>query len=172
MKTQIVDTNVILVANGAHPDVSPKCVSDCAVALYAIKRQGRVAIDDAFEILREYMNNTNAVRGKGVGDAFVKWLLQVKPNPLRCDQIALQPHATKGFERFPDDPELAHFDPSDRKFIALACAHPKHPPILEATDSKWLDWAPALNRHAVEVVFVCEDDIRRFQQRKAQKKQG
>jgi hypothetical protein len=38
---------------------------------------------------------------------------------------------------------------------------------LQAADSKWLDWAAALKRYKVEVIFICEEDIRRFQDRKA-----
>ena len=33
------------------------------------------------------------------------------------------------FEEFPDDSGLADFDPDDRKFIAVACAHEDNPPI-------------------------------------------
>jgi hypothetical protein len=171
MKTQIVDTNVILVANVKHPDVDPACITACAKALEAIKLSGRVAIDDRFRILKEYMNKTDAAHGNGDGDVFVKWLLNVKADRRHCDQIGLQAHQVRGFESFPDDPELETFDPSDRKFVAVACAHPERPPILEAADSKWLDWAAALKRHGVEVIFICEEDIRLFQLRKTRHKE-
>jgi hypothetical protein len=61
------------------------------------------------------------------------------------------------FEEFLLDPSLATFDPSDRKFVAVAVAHPEHPPILNATDSDWWDYREALAHHSVRVEFVCPD---------------
>jgi hypothetical protein len=68
---------------------------------------------------------------------------------------------------FPDDPDLAQFDPSDRKFVAVAAAHPERPPILQAADSKWLAWEKPLRRHDITVEFLCPDDIERFQANKS-----
>jgi hypothetical protein len=169
--TRIVDTNIILIANEQHADVGEECIKTCTLQLLTITRSGRVAIDDGFRILSEYQNKTDANRGNRPGDAFLKWVLRNKANPTKCDQVPLKDHPERGFESFPDDLELKDFDTPDRKFVAVACAHPQHPPILEAADSKWLGWAEALKRHGVKVVFVCEEDIHRFQQRKAQKKQ-
>jgi len=52
----VVDTNVILIANGQHQDISPECVINCVLALESIKRFGTLVLDDGFEILREYQN--------------------------------------------------------------------------------------------------------------------
>ena len=57
---------------------------------------------------------------------------------------------------------LEGFDPDDRKFIAVACAHPEKPPILQAVDSQWLDFRDALRENGVTVAFICEDDIQRL----------
>ena len=168
--TRIVDTNIVLIANQQHKDVSSECVSECTLQLLTITQSGRVAIDDGFRILKEYQRKTNANQGNRIGDAFVKWVLRNNANPTRCDQVQLKNHPVRGFESFPDDLDLKDFDISDRMFVAVACAHPQHPPILEAADSKWLGWAEALKRNDVEVLFVCEDDIRRFQQQKAKNK--
>jgi hypothetical protein len=35
-KTKVIDTNVRLVANGQHADISPECVAECALALQKI----------------------------------------------------------------------------------------------------------------------------------------
>jgi hypothetical protein len=172
-QTKVVDTNVIRVANEQHPEVSRGCIADCALELQSIMRSGRIAIDERFEIISEYQAKMKKPKGKGPGpgDAFVKWVLRNRTNAAKCDQVELREHNTRRYESFPEDEQLKNFDQSDRMFVAVSCAHPEHPPILEAADSKWLNWAEALKRHGVEVVFVCEDDIRRFQQRKAQKKQ-
>lgn len=164
--THIVDTNVILVANRQHADVSETCIVTCTRRLQSIMTTGRIAIDDGYRILKEYQNKTLPGEGKRPGDAFIKWLLRNNANTERCDQIPLVEHPDRGFESFPDDQRLANFDPPDRKFVAVASAHPLHPPISQATDSKWLAWAPALNDYEVTVDFLCLGDIQSFDDKK------
>lgn len=126
-------------------------------------REGRVVLDDAYRILGEYQHKTNPNRSKGAGQVFLKWLLR---NRNRCLFIALREHPERGFRSFPEDPELAQFDPADRKFIAVAAACPEPTEILQAADSKWLGWVSALKRHGIAVRFLCEDDLQRFRERK------
>ena len=47
MMRAVVDTNVVLVANGSHADVSPDCVIACIDRLESLMKNGRVVIDDA-----------------------------------------------------------------------------------------------------------------------------
>ena len=167
--TFIVDTNVILVANGQHDDVGPPCVAACALKLQSIMAGGRIALDQDFEILLEYQNKTTPKKGNRPGDAFVKWALQNNANATKCDRIELHSHPDRGYKSFPDDERLSKFDPPDRKFVAVAAAHKNHPPILQAADSKWLGWAPALSDHGIEVDFLCPGDIQRFHDKKSGK---
>ncbi|WP_374278162.1 hypothetical protein [Azonexus sp.] len=166
MSKMVVDTNVVLVANGQHADVSPECVSACAIALQAVMRTGILVIDDAFQILLEYQNKTQPKKGNRPGDAFVKWALNNRSNTASITQVPLKKHEQRGFESFPDDIELANFDAPDRKFVAVSAADANHPPIAQAADSKWLDWAPALGRHGIQVEFLCSADIQRFHENK------
>jgi hypothetical protein len=158
--TSIVDTNVVLVSNGQHSDVSPDCIAICAQRLQAIMDRERIALDDCFEILNEYQTKTRPKHPKGPGDVFVKWALRMTANQNKCDLVPIQKHPGRGYESFPDDERVGNFDPADRKFIAVAAAHPKRPPILQATDSKWLDTAPFLKDHQIETKFLCPKDIR------------
>lgn len=166
MSVTVVDTNVILVANGQHQDVSPACVIGCVLALERVKNTGKLVLDDGFLIIREYQNKTQPKKGNRPGDAFVKWALNNRCNKKRVESVPLLKHDERGFVSFPDDPELANFDAPDRKFVATAGAHPKKPPISQAADSKWLDWAPALKRHGIEVDFLCPTDIQKFHKKK------
>lgn len=166
MTVRVVDTNVILAANGQHSEVSPGCVINCILTLQSIMKSGKLALDDRFRILEEYQHRTDHKKGKGPGDAFVKWALHNNRNPQNVDQVALQEHDERGFESFPDDPDLTNFDAPDRKFVAVSGAHPGKPIIAQAADSKWLDWAPALQRHGIEVEFLCPADIQRFHEKK------
>lgn len=166
MSVVVVDTNVVLVANRQHQSVSEHCVAECALRLQAIMKDGRVALDDCFRILLEYQNKTRPKTGNRPGDAFVKWVLQNNANPNRVDQVQLREHPDRGFDSFPDDTDLENFDLPDRKFVAVAGAHPGKPSILQAVDSKWLDWAEALKRCGITVEFICQSDIARFHSRK------
>jgi hypothetical protein len=166
MNCIIIDTNVILVTSGQHQDISLECHKNCILQLQLIEKHGHVVIDDGYRILQEYSNKTTPNRPKNLGDAFVKWLQRNKGNASRCTQISITEHHERGFESFPDDPELHSFDPPDRKFVAVAAAHPEKPRILQAADCKWLDWESALNRHGINVEFICKDDVERFHKKK------
>lgn len=166
MTLVVVDTNVILVANNTHPDVSPECVLECVRRLEQLKKSGSIAIDDAYRILGEYQHKTSPRKGKGVGDVFIKWVLTKLGDSQRVQQVALTELAEDQFAEFPA-PELeSAFDRPDRKFAAVANAHPSKPPIWQAADCKWLDWWPELQAKGVEVSFLCSDDVCRFYEKK------
>ena len=166
MSVTVVDTNVVLVANGQHADVSPECISACALALQGVMRSGKLVLDDDFRILLEYQNKTQPKVGNRPGDAFVKWALRSRSNASLVDEVPLVEHEERGFESFPDDASLANFDAPDRKFVAVSAAHPDKPAIAQAADSKWLDWTLALQRHGITVKFLCPVDIQRFHENK------
>ena len=63
MSVTVVDTNVILVANGQHPEVSPACVTTCVLALQSVMNSGKLVLDDGFRILLEYQNKTQPKKG-------------------------------------------------------------------------------------------------------------
>jgi hypothetical protein len=166
MTASVVDTNVILVSNNKHEDVSDHCIAACAQRLQGIMKSGKLALDDSFLILGEYLRKTEPKTGNAPGDAFVKWALQNNANPQRVDLVSLLGHPIRGYENFPDDAELGDFDPADRKFVAVANTHSRKPPILQAADSKWVNWAEALGRHGLTVEFICKQDIARFYAKK------
>jgi hypothetical protein len=158
----VIDTNVLLVANGCHPDVSAACRLACIERLEAQRRDGIVVVDDTFRILGEYQHKTRPNQPKGVGDAFLKWLLQNKSNANRVHQVSITETSPDIYAEFPDSALQGAFDPSDRKFVAVANAHPDRPPIWQAADSKWLAWWRALKTHGIPVEFLCRDDVRAF----------
>jgi len=120
---------------------------------------GVTVIDDGFRILGEYQNKTRLNPPKGVGDVFLKWLLrEAGKSPSRVEMVKLTETAPDTFDEFPDPALAQRFDAQDRKFAAVAYAHPDRPPIWQASDCKWLDWWPALRKSGVEVEFLCPDD--------------
>ena len=158
----VVDTNVVVVANGRSEQASSDCVETCGERLEEIMRgEKTLVLDNRWIILREYMQNLRS-NGADVGDRFLGWILVNKDD--RCDLVSITSvnGSENEFEEFPDDPALDDFDPDDRKFIAVACAHPEKPPILQAVDSQWWDFHNAFRQHGVTVEFICEDDIQRL----------
>lgn len=156
----VVDTNVAVTANGKSlpAGVSPACVAACARRLHSLRQSGIIVLDNGWRILREYKANVRETGQPGIGDAWLKWLLTNLANPERCQLVAITPVDTpQVFAEFPADPDLAHFDKGDRKFVAVSRAHPDHPPVLNATDSDWQIYQNALARHGVTVEFMCPD---------------
>lgn len=157
----VIDTNVLLVANGQHADVSPECVAECVKRLQTMQQRGVTVIDDAFRILGEYQHKTSLNPPKGVGDVFLKWLLRQSGSAL-VEQVTLNEAAENCFAEFPDPALEPMFDAPDRKFAAVAHAHPDKPTIWQAADCKWLDWWPALREKGIEVDFLCAADACSF----------
>lgn len=155
----VIDTNVLIAANQIDcPQAKPTCVLTCQQFLQTIQQTGIVVLDRHRLILSEYGNKVYPNRAR-VGDKFLKWLLINQGNPKYCTQIEITPHSTRQFAEFPDDSELADFDPSDRKFVAVAIAHPEHPNIHNAVDSDWSEYQAAL-AHYVTVVQLCPDCVK------------
>lgn len=96
----VIDTNVLLVANGDHPDVSADC--ECVRRLQAMQAGGVAVVDDGFRILGEYLHKTKVNPPKGVGDVFLKWLLREANNPSRVEQVPLTEMPADCFAEFPD----------------------------------------------------------------------
>lgn len=162
MAEVVVDTNVLLVAEGMHDDVSEECVLSCVQRLQEIMRSDTVVLDSSYRLLAEYQRKLSARRGKGVGSIFLKWLLQHQANLRHVVYVALSEHAADCFAEFPVATLEPEFDPPDRKFPAVANAHPSKPSILQATDCKWLRWWPELKAAGISVEFLCPDDVCRF----------
>lgn len=162
----VVDTNVAVVANGKSEQASEQCVDSCAERLEQIMYGGvKLVLDDDWRILDEYMRNLHK-NGPEIGNRFLVWTLQYRTNPERCELVPITPvdGLKNEFKEFPADSELEDFDRDDRKFIAVALAHPEKPPILQATDTQWWDFRDALIRNGVIVEYICKDDIQRLRE--------
>lgn len=166
----VIDTNVLLVANGQHADVSADCVTECVQRLLDMQQSGVTVIDDGFRILGEYQHKTQLNPPKGVGDVFLKWLLRHAGNPARVEQMSLTEKANDCFVEFPDPSLEPVFDAPDRKFAAVAHAHPEKPSVWQAADCKWLDWWPTLRAKGVTVEFLCPVDACQFYRKKFPRK--
>ncbi len=131
-----------------------------------IQTQHTLVLDNQWLIIQEYMANLRSGGQPGVGDAFLKWVLTNRANPQRCELAPItplpNPPEPQMFNEFPhEDETLSRFDPSDRKFVAVALAHSEHPPILNAVDTDWRDYQQHLTKYGVQIEFLCPDVMAR-----------
>ena len=154
MTASVVDTNVAVVANGAHPQAGQECMRECILALQGIQQQGRVVVDSGMLIFTEYFGKLSLSGQPGVGDAFFKWLWSIQGDPERCEPVDITP-ADGSFREFPADPALNGFHADDHKFVAVALASKSDPEVLNAVDSDWWAYRTALANHGVRVRFLC-----------------
>lgn len=150
---RVVDTNVAIVANG-RAGHSVLCRLAALQFLDALVRRGRVVLDLAGAIQEEYRRYLSPTGQPGVGDRFFQVILQSAPS--RVERIELARNELGEFLDFPEDPRLASFDPSDRKFAAAA--RKAAVPVANAVDSDWLDHRSALQENGIAVEFVCGSD--------------
>lgn len=154
----VVDTNVLATANGAAGQAGLACRQVCGQRLREIQAVAKVVLDTRRLIIDEYRRLASSTGQPGPGDAFFRWVLTNVANPERCELVAITPCEDESeFAEFPNDPDLATFDRSDRKFVAVACASRSAPVIVNATDTDWWDHREALRRHGIEIEFLCPE---------------
>lgn len=158
----VVDTNVATTANGANPGAPQSCMAASAKVLHEVMTNGHVFLDDGRRIIDEYLGNLNSRGQLGAGDVFLKWLLTHEWNSEKVTRVAITSTVLddEDFNELPSPPAGTSYDRSDRKFLAVAAAHPDHPPILQSFDSKWVGWTTALEAIGVTIHFLCPEAIR------------
>lgn len=163
-KKCLMDTNVPKTANLAIdptsvPDELAGCVVACVQAVEHVVKKGGLVMDAGDEIFDEYRRQLNMRGQPGVGDRFMKWVHDNRWRFPTEDRVIITGD-DESYKEFPNHEGLSNFDPSDRKFVAVANAHPGKPPILEATDSKWWGWQDPLSEVGIAVEFLCPDYAR------------
>jgi len=161
MDAFVVDTNVPVVANGGTEQAGPMCIAACISALETIEQEGMIVLDDGGRILREYLCYLSPSGQPGVGNLFMKWTWQNQAVVECCKQVPITPTDPDetSFVEFPNDPDLEGFDPSDRKFVAVALASKCQPEVLNAVDSDWWHYRAPLERHGIRIRFLCPEQF-------------
>jgi hypothetical protein len=169
MSAIVIDTNVLLVADGQAEHMSPQCRVACVTRLERIQSGEQVVLDQSWLILNEYGNRLDSKRQPTPGSAFLKWLLQrtKMPQHVCFVKITATNKEQTVFSEFPSDAQLLEeFDPADRKFVAVANAHGEKPPILQSADSKWLGWESRLASHGIRLEVLCREELEAIRIRK------
>ena len=151
MTAFVVDTNVAIAANRRKTHADLQCQRSCVERLAAVVKEETIAIDDAGLIFEEYARHLRRSGQPGVGDQFLKHVFDHQYQPARVRRVTLR-HSTdarRGFEELPENT----FDPSDRKFLAVAVV--ARAVVLNATDSDWDEQSALLNQLQVQVRQLC-----------------
>lgn len=166
MNAFIVDTNVIIAANGGAPHASQKDVERCQERIKQILYEHETSlVDDGWRILNEYKKHVNLETRKGIGDIYVKTLLQnLNRSPAICTMVRITPisGSDTDFKEFPTIKALSTFDVADRKFIAVAIAYERDyhqkATILQALDRKWEPFRNAFKQVGGQINFLCPSE--------------
>ena len=159
MSRCVVDTNVAIIANGRPDpaDLKPPSLT-CRIAavtfLTEIVKNGRVLLDVAGAIQDEYRRYLNPHGAPGVGDRFYQEVLHSSPKLVERVNLPMRPDGE--YEDVHQSLIDAGFDPSDRKFVALA--HREGVPVKNATDTDWIEHAAALAEAGIQVDNLCGCD--------------
>lgn len=158
MTASVVDTNVLLVANGANDKANAEPRAACRLSainsLLEVRERRTLMLDRGGEILDEYSKKCNYSGQPGVGDQFFLWAHQ---NAASLTAVELTVHPDRRFTEFPDDPALEKFDRDDRVFVAVVAAGPRPNRILNAVDSDYSDHQQALQQAGITVEELCPD---------------
>ena len=149
--TFVVDTNVAIAANGRGTDADKECQLVCVRKLHSLVAREVIAIDDRGRLLDEYRKHLSFSGMPGVGDMFFKHVFNHQSQDKYVRRVAVTPteDAGRGFGELPKNT----FDPSDRKFLAVAVA--AEAVVLNATDSDWDEQRPLMDELGVEVRQLC-----------------
>ena len=157
MTGAVVDTNVAIAANGKNTHADLACQLACVETLRAVCDDAVVVLDDKNLIFDEYKDRLSFSGAPGVGDAFFKHVYDHMYGGKRVLQVSITPCSDRrrGFEELPDN----DFDPSDRKFLAVAVVSGAE--ILNATDSDWSEQEELTGGLGVRVRQLCPQHARK-----------
>lgn len=154
----VVDTNVLVAANGRSTHVDIECQLNCVEELARLKREDVVCIDDKWLIMREYERNADLDGQPLAGAAFYKYVARSTRNLNRVRIVQIEPRDTEGREF--SDPTLPENNlKKDAKFLAVALK--ADAVIVNASDSDWDEHHELTDQLGVDVRQLCPEHATR-----------
>lgn len=154
MTRYVIDTNVPIVANGNDESVRLECRIAAVEFLRKAIKNGMIYLDTAGEIQTEYRTHLNPRGQPGVGDLFYREV--INSHPKKISRVDVSKQADGQYEDVPQAIVDAGFDPSDRKFVAVALK--SNAGVHNAVDSDWVNDRALLEANGVEIIFLCGCD--------------
>jgi len=168
MDRWVVDTNVLLAA-----DISPSprlathlslsCREHSLEWLEAfLERQDRLVVDEGWKILNEYQRKTQP-------DDYASFFVREILSRSLVDPVSIEMDETDS-ACLPDGLLETVHDLADRKFVAVALAHPDRPTIVNSADTDWLDWQDDLAKFRIYCLHLCAEELTQMAENKRKKK--
>ena len=129
----VVDTNVLVVANGRDTHADLECQFQCVSVIQDISLNGTVVLDGGGLIFDEYRGRLSFKGQPGAGDALFKHIYDNMYSSKHVEKVSIT--VSDDTEREFDELPANTLDQSDQKFLAVAVV--SKAPILNATDSDW-----------------------------------
>lgn len=157
MDFAVVDTNVLLAADGHASHATIGCQATAADALEEIQYHGSLVLDEGRDILGEYGEALGKYQHQpGPGEDFFIWA-----SGRGALLVRLNCHPLRGYEEFPDTVDLARFDWDDRKFVAATIkSGTDRTELVNAVDSDYMEHEQALRAAGVAVRELCREVLR------------
>jgi len=160
MPKYVIDTNVPIVANGKDGAIRLDCRLEAVRLLQEAIKFGTIFLDNGGEIEDEYRNHLNPRGQPGVGDRFYLEVINSSPNIVARVDIAKRDDG-----EYCDLPQAiidVGFDPSDRKFAAVAIKSGAK--VYNAVDSDWVEKRAVIEGSGIEIEFLCGCDLNQWYQ--------
>lgn len=159
----VVDTNVLAVAEGLHPEASLECVAACTALARQIQ-QGRVrpVVDSENSgrlVFAEYLRVLKDSHLSGLGSklAISLWHQHWDEGICRTMDITPCDEPEGSFDEVPE--VLKDFDLDDHKWMAVAVAEGSNPMIFQALDEQWWARSDDFATAGLNVQFLCAADL-------------
>lgn len=158
MDLQVIDTNVLVAANGTETHADQACTLACARRLQETQDNAVLVLDAQRNIMREYQRRIGSESRNTAAKRFFVWASRTAPGL----DVQLTPHANRVFEEFPPSDRLRDFDEDDRMFVAAAAvASQSRPTVLaNALDNDYAEHRAALQEAGIPVEELCPHHLR------------
>ncbi|WP_089963854.1 hypothetical protein [Salipiger thiooxidans] len=154
MPKYVIDTNVPIIANGGDDPVTVDCRKAAVELLMEATERGTIFLDSGGEIQAEYRRYLDPKGQPGVGDRF--YLEVINSNPKKVARVDIQRRDDGEYRDLPQEIIDAGFDPSDRKFVAVA--RKTGAKVYNAVDTDWVEQRAVIEGAGIEIVFLCGCD--------------
>lgn len=153
---KVIDTNVLVVAEGDRTDAGDRCQEAAAQKLLDVRDKDSLVLDSSWEILGEYERGLRGGRASGPGGLFYIWAVSTGGHKY----VEIKTHSDRGFEAFPTDPRLKTFYHDDRKFVAAAIVSGRTKThIVNAVDSDYSLHQEVFRDTGVVIQELCPEEL-------------
>jgi hypothetical protein len=159
-KYNIVDSNIIAIANGLHDVASLKCVHDAIDFLKDMeerisKNECLLVFDTNYIILNEYHRHCTKFTTQKLGTVFYKWVIR---NIYHSDKFLLEelPHDIENNDAiFPAC--FKGFDRNDKKYLFFGLKYKNHDGIIHyGIDRGYQNFSECFKAENIKLNQICK----------------